>query len=316
MSPLISIIVPVYQVEDYISNTINSIINQTFSSFEVVLVNDGSKDKSIEIARELLVRAKVSHKIINQENLGIAAARNTGIRNSKGMWILMVDSDDVIAPNLLIRSYEVSLKYNLGVVFCNFQYVRLNNIFKKPSIENEESIVEQNEILFFFLKRRIKLIFPGLLIRKDLIETNELWFNESMKYNSEQHFIWKLLFITNKVVFIKDKLYNYLVRGGNSIMASADSNAVMSGYNAMKKLQAEIKGHQKIKRYILPRWVFGALKSSAGRMDFENFIELAKGTSYNRYLKYLIIFPDPCISFLSVIMAMNLRLFYKICRLF
>jgi glycosyltransferase involved in cell wall biosynthesis len=316
MSPLISIIVPVYQVEDFVANTINSIINQTFSSFEVVLVNDGSKDKSVEIARELLVSAKVSHKIINQENLGIAAARNTGIRNSTGKWILMVDSDDVIAPNLLIRSYEVSLKYNIGVVFCNFQYVRLNNIFKKSSIENEESIIWQDKILFFFLKRRIKLIFPGLLIRKDIIEANNLWFNESMKYNSEQYFIWKLLLITNKVVFIKDKLYNYLVRGGNSIMASADTNAVMSGFNAMKNLQAEIKGHQTIKRYILPRWVFGALKSSAGRMDFKNYFELAKRISYKSYLKYLIIFPDPFISVLSVIMAINLRLFYKICRLF
>lgn len=170
MVPLISIVVPIYQVENYIANTIKSIINQTYPCFEVVLVNDGTKDKSIEIALHLLDKAKVNYTLINQENMGIAGARNTGIRNSKGEWIISVDSDDVLAYDFLEKVYKVSQKYNIEVVFCNFQYVNLENIFKKSSYNNKDIIIDQNEILMSYLKHKIKLIVPGMLIKKSLLK--------------------------------------------------------------------------------------------------------------------------------------------------
>jgi len=315
MTPLISIVVPVYQVENYIANTIKSIVNQTYSSIEVILVNDGTKDKSIEIALTILDRAKVNYTLINQNNMGIAAARNTGIRYSKGKWVLMVDSDDVIAPDLLARSYEVSLKYNIGVVFCNYQIVSSKNIFKKSQVLDEDFAIEQNEILTRFLKRNLKLIVPGMLIKKEIIDLNRLWFNETIKYSSEQHFIWRLLFAMDKVVFIKDQLYNYLNRGGNSIMASSGIDKVLTGYAGMMRLEAEISEKQGIKKHILPRWVFASLKSSTHGMDFHNFSELSKKMDYTKYVKRLIFFPDIRISILSIIMAVNLKTFYRITKL-
>jgi glycosyltransferase involved in cell wall biosynthesis len=315
VTPLISIVVPVYQVENYIANTIKSIINQTYSSIEVILVNDGTKDKSIEIALTILDSGKVNYTLINQDNMGIAAARNTGIRNSKGKWILMVDSDDVIAPDLLARSFEVSLKYNIGVVFCNYQIVSFKNILKKSHVLDEDFVIEQNEILTRFLKRDLKLIVPGMLIKKELIDLNGLWFNETIKYSSEQHFIWRLLFAMDKVAFIKDQLYNYLNRGGNSIMASSGIDKVLTGYAGMKNLEAEISEKQGIKKHILPRWVFASLKSSTHGMDFHNFSELSKKMDYTKYIKRLIFFPDIRISILSIIMAVDLKTFYRITKL-
>jgi glycosyltransferase involved in cell wall biosynthesis len=314
MKPLISIIIPLYQVEEFIANAVNSIIKQTYTYIEVVLVNDGSTDKSAEIACKLLEQSNIKYTLINQENRGIASARNAGIRNSKGEWIMMVDSDDVIAPNLIERSYEVSVKYGLGIVFCNFQYVSFENISKKSIVENEDLVIQQNEILNLFLKRQIRLIFPGMLIRKDLIELNDFWLDETIKYGSEQHLIWKLLFRTNEVAYIKDQLYNYLVRGGNSIMASSSINAIITGFNSMERLQSEIIQNQKIKKFILPRWIFGALKTSAKRMDFQNFSELSLKMHYKKHMKNLKFFPDIRISILSTVMVINLRMFYLIIK--
>lgn len=90
-----SIIIPVYNVEDYISECLLSVLNQSEKDFEVIVVNDGSKDKSIDIAKKYPV------KIINQENQGLSAARNTGVKHAKGEYILFLDSDDYIEKDLL-----------------------------------------------------------------------------------------------------------------------------------------------------------------------------------------------------------------------
>lgn len=84
MTPVISVVIPVYQVEKYIENSIRSIISQTYTAYEILLVNDGTKDKSVEIAVNLLESHGVSFSVINQENKGVSAGRNAGILKSRG----------------------------------------------------------------------------------------------------------------------------------------------------------------------------------------------------------------------------------------
>ena len=93
--PKFSIIVPVYNVEQYIKECLDSIINQTYKDYEIIIVNDGTKDKSMDIVKKYKV------KTINQENQGISAARNNGVKHAKGEYLLFVDSDDTIEKELL-----------------------------------------------------------------------------------------------------------------------------------------------------------------------------------------------------------------------
>lgn len=312
MTPMISIVMPVYQVENYIANSIKSVVNQTFSSYEIVLVNDGTKDKSIEIALTVLESVKVNYTVVNQINKGCAAARNTGIRKSKGEWVVCVDPDDIIAPNFLERLYDVCIKYKTDVGFCNWQSVDINNIFRKSNNKINDLEIDRHKILYSYLKRTIKVIMPGLLIRKDFLESNNLWFDENIIYGDDQHFIWRVLLSAENVAYIRDKLYNYLKRS-DSIMTSSDINDVHTGFIAMKKLHAEINEREiALKKYLLSRWVFGALHASTRMMAFNDFSELAEKLDYKEYCRKLIFFPDLRISILACIMLISLRLFYKI----
>ena len=96
MENSISIIIPVYNIEKYISNSIKSIINQTDKDFEVIIIDDGSTDNSIAIAQKLLKNTNINYKIIKQKNSGVSAARNTGIKHSNSNYIYFLDGDDFI----------------------------------------------------------------------------------------------------------------------------------------------------------------------------------------------------------------------------
>jgi len=311
--PLISIVMPVYQVEKYIANSIRSVINQTFSSYEVILVNDGTRDRSIDIAIGILESAKIIYTLINQENSGLSAARNTGIRKSKGKWITCVDPDDVILPDFLERLYGASLKYGADVAFCKFKVLDDMRIFSRSTMRRGDCEVPQRKILLSYLKRRIVLITPALLVRREFIERYDLWFDEKIKYSEDQHFIWRVLLAAKKVAIVRDKLYGYIKRPG-SIMTSSNLNKVLTGYEGMKKLKNEIRGSKLLKKYILPRWVFAALNASTRMMSYDEFTELAKKMNYRSYLWQLLFFPDIRIPPLSMIMIINLKLFYQMGR--
>lgn len=99
--PLVSIIVPIYNVEKYLSACMESIVNQTYSNIEIILVNDGSTDKSFEIANQFLNQCD-NVILINQSNKGVSVARNKGLEIAKGEWIVFVDSDDIISLDFMI----------------------------------------------------------------------------------------------------------------------------------------------------------------------------------------------------------------------
>ncbi|MBR6137619.1 MAG: glycosyltransferase [Bacilli bacterium] len=100
--PKFSIVIPVYNVEDYIKECLDSIMNQTFKDYEVIVVNDGTKDNSMDIVKKYKV------KTINQENGGLSAARNNGAKHAKGEYLLFIDSDDTIEPDLLKELNEAT----------------------------------------------------------------------------------------------------------------------------------------------------------------------------------------------------------------
>jgi glycosyltransferase involved in cell wall biosynthesis len=311
MKFLVSVILPVYQVEDYLFESLNSIVKQSFKSFEIILVNDGSKDDSIKIALDILKKGKIDYTLINQENKGLASARNIGIKNCKGDWVICIDPDDVVDSNILKRMYNVGISNNLDVVCCNHQTVGIGNINKKASIIGHDQVIEQHHILNQFLKRERKIISPGMLIKVSFIEKNNLYYNENIYFSEDQHFIWRVLLATDRIGFLNDRLYNYLIRS-NSIMSSSAENKIISGFDEMKKLSTEITKSKKLQKYLLPRWVIGALHSSTRRMNYKQFYELAKMMQYKKYAIKLFTFPDIRIIILSLILVLTPRSFYQI----
>ncbi len=122
----VSIITPVYNVEECIEKSIKSVINQTCKEFEFLLIDDGSKDRSIEIAKSLLENSDINFKIITQENAGVSCARNRGINIASGEYITFLDSDDYIDSRFVELMYDKAKKTECDVVFCDYSEVDNN----------------------------------------------------------------------------------------------------------------------------------------------------------------------------------------------
>ena len=126
---LVSVIIPVYNVEKYIEKCIESVLEQTFGDFEIIVVIDGSTDGSEAIARRLQEENPGKITVINQENKGLGGARNTGIINARGKYLLFVDSDDYIEKELLADATKIIESENSDIVFFDFNYVDENGAF-------------------------------------------------------------------------------------------------------------------------------------------------------------------------------------------
>lgn len=153
-NPKVSIIVPVYNVEKYLSRCMDSLINQTFKEIEIIAVNDGSTDNSLEILHRYVKNDKRIRNI-NCENMGVSNARNVGVRESRGDFIVFIDSDDWIDNDMIEVMYENIDVENLDLVICT--YIREFGDYSKEKILDfpEESIYKEHEVKSELLRRLI-----------------------------------------------------------------------------------------------------------------------------------------------------------------
>ena len=150
----VSVIVPIYNKEKYLHDCLNSIIGQTLDSIEIILVDDGSTDKSKDICQEYLNKdSRISYYY--QENEGLASARQTGIELAKGEYIGFIDGDDWIDLEMYEKMYSKAKEYDADVVFCNRMY---NNEAYRPSKDLPTGHYDRNRILTEVLPRSLAYI--------------------------------------------------------------------------------------------------------------------------------------------------------------
>ena len=205
----ISIIAPVYQVEKYIGQCIESVINQTFKNFELILIDDGSKDKSGNICDEYAKRDKRIH-VVHTENKGAASARNRGLDLATGKYIAFVDGDDYLAENMLDKLYKVITQENCDVVVCDFLNLHANPD-KDFSLQLSDSKVSGREILSHLKNQKnygVWTIVWNKLYKKEILKA--LRFPEG-KYFEDEIFSDQLYLRCNEVQVISDVLYYHRV---------------------------------------------------------------------------------------------------------
>lgn len=226
--PKFSIIVPVYNVEKYIKKCLDSIFDQTFKDFEVIVVNDGTKDNSMDIVK------KYDVKIINQENSGLSEARNTGVKNSKGEYILFLDSDDFIEKKLLEKIND-SLKNNPDVVRFQIQDYKDGKVISKY---NEESFENLNGPESFEKICKYHYIENAwaYVIKKSYYEKEKFSFKKGT-YHEDFGLTPLIIIKAKKVNSINYLGYNYVQRDG-SIMNNKD-------YEKTKKKVEDFYNHYK-----------------------------------------------------------------------
>ena len=165
---MISVIVPVYNVEKYLEECLDSIQNQTYSNIEIILVNDGSTDNSKEIC-EKYCKQDSRFLLINQENQGLSAARNKGVEISTGEYIVFVDSDDIIKTNYLEKLMQYMTE-DVDIVECIFTVKKME--FLDENIETTTIIFEgdSNEAVKFFPQHTLNVNAVTKLYRREIVE--------------------------------------------------------------------------------------------------------------------------------------------------
>ncbi|MBQ6464333.1 MAG: glycosyltransferase family 2 protein [Pseudobutyrivibrio sp.] len=201
---MISVIVPVYNVEKYLSDCINSILKQSFQNFELILVNDGSTDKSAEIC-DYYAKTDSRIKVFHQKNQGVAAARTFGITKSKFQYICFIDSDDSIANDYLEVLYSAAKKNNADYVCCNAK--NENAIDNSFLISEEKNIENFDEVIDAFIaKQQYPFVIWGKLFSKKIIKDVEF---APIKYGEDTLFVMTALSKAEKGYLLPYQGYNY-----------------------------------------------------------------------------------------------------------
>ena len=216
---LISIIVPIYDVENYLRQCLDSIMSQTYQNFECLLINDGSPDNSADICREY-VDKDARFRYFEKENGGVSSARNLGIERSGGAYITFIDSDDWVDSDYLEVLYNALIDENADISVSTYKrFHKAENCWHFHSFQRgyEKRVFTNHELIDEFIDLNTfdysYGFVCGKLVRKDLLDN--IAFNEMTTLGEDMEYWLKLYLISNKVVYVNRDSYNYRVDNVN-----------------------------------------------------------------------------------------------------
>jgi glycosyltransferase involved in cell wall biosynthesis len=230
-TPKISIIIPVYNVEEYLPRCIDSLRNQSFQNLEIILVDDGSPDNSGKICDEYALKdARI--KVIHKENGRAYDARNKGLDMATGDFIGFMDSDDFIHPEMYQSLYDLLIKYDTDIAQCCFIKVQSGEII--PPIPDNSPQVYSNEEALAQLYSDASIEFSVIwnkIYKKELVQN--VRFKKAFIHDDE-FFTYKLLYAASKVVAVESQFY-YYYQSPNSMIRSTFSDRKMEYAEAMEE---------------------------------------------------------------------------------
>ena len=246
---LISVIVPVYNVERYLRQCIESITNQSYKNLQIILIDDGSKDNSGKICDEYAEKDK-RIEVIHKENAGVSAARNTGLDNAKGEWITFVDADDWVEKNFCEILIKKAIENESDCIACGYNKVYCNN--------TEKNVVLQcYEITGIEFVKDILYVQNGLgfchmkLWKKSVID--KVRFEEDLKVGEDALFCIQVGENINKFFMLDIPLYNYRINR-NSAVRKFDEEYVRKYLSAMiltkERVEKQFGKHEEIQKNI------------------------------------------------------------------
>ncbi len=234
---LVSVIVPVYNVEKYLPKCIESILGQTFKEFELILVDDGSTDKCGEIC-DMYAQEYDFVKAIHKENGGVSSARNAGLDIAQGKYIYFVDSDDCIESNLLSDMYE-NMQCGYDMVYFNYSFTYEDGSVRKHNWAAMQDYVLDDSSRPDFIANTV---IPGAIgysvwsrfFKKEIIENNNLRFDTKLAYAEDLLFTICYYLHAEKIAYVNQYGYCYLQREG-TLTAESGNKAKFNQYNNVSR---------------------------------------------------------------------------------
>lgn len=290
--PHISVVIPVYNAENYIVDTLISVLRQSLKDIEVIVVNDGSNDNSLVECYKLQELDK-RITIINQENQGVSVARNVGKQNATGEYIIFIDADDELDCRMLEILYNQAKKTDSDISICG-----VSRVFEKKQNEkkkynyNYEEVTGNQAIEWLLLGKKIESGAWNKLFKASIIA--DVYFEEGKKINEDKYFVFKVLLKSKKIVYCEEKLYYYYCRK-NSVTNQSFSDRWFDSLYFADRIYEELKFRNNLEifaRYQLLIAYYTVLRRmypfrKQYKKEYNLVIDKIKATSFKSILSYM-----------------------------
>lgn len=233
-SPLISVIIPAYNLEPYIARCLDSVLAQSYTNLEIIIVNDGSKDRTGMILEEYKKKDN-RIRVIHKKNTGVSDTRNKGIDIATGDYIGFVDGDDVIHPDMYKILLENAMKYDADISHCGYQMVFPN---RKDDYYGTGRIVIQDNKKGVFDLLKADYVEPGLwnkLFKKEILKNIRL--NREIRINEDLLFNYYAFKKSNKSVFEDQMMYYYMVRSSSASTQKLNKNKILDPIKVLLEIE-------------------------------------------------------------------------------
>lgn len=287
----VSIIIPCYNCEEWLERSLNSLINQTCDDFEVIFIDDGSKDNSSETAEKILSKSNIQHKIIKKKNEGVSVARNIGIENSNGEILYFLDSDDYVEDTLCETIIDTINKNNVDIMFFKYKSNK-----KFANYDKYNVVMDSKIMLIDLLHEKFMYHICAFAIKKSVIINNDIKFTEGARYGEDHEFMIKALCNSNTGIVLDKVLFNYCERDDSAVqkftLARMDSlEAALRTKNYMEKYYNDDKMNKEIGIYVASKLIYNigeVIKfKKANKIDVDVEKKILCVIKDNRkYLKY------------------------------
>lgn len=233
----VSIIIPVYNVESYIRESLLSALSQTFEAIEYIIVNDCATDRSMEVVQSVInnhPREKDVYIYHHEHNSGLSAARNTGLAKATGEYVFFMDSDDEITPDCIEKHYAAVMETEACFSIANIKLVGANSIHIKDFTDD----CTRKDLLSSFFLREWNVSACNKLYHKDFLQRNGLLFQNGLL---QEDILWsyRLCLCTDKVAWVKEQTYLYKVRDNSITRSKVSSKKIESMLFILKAMMSD-----------------------------------------------------------------------------
>lgn len=228
MNNLVSIIVAVWNVEPFLRRSLDSILSQTYTHLEVILVDDGSPDKSGEICDEYAAKDE-RVKVIHQKNQGVSVARQVGLDAASGEYVIHFDPDDYADPDMIESLVTVAERTGADMISCNY--------FNTDGLEIECQYNGQDDLLLQMLQRKLVVTLWNSLIRRKFITDHHVsFFPDWLSHSEDMLFLFRCVCVGAVVVYLDKAFYHYITRKG-SLVTTRSKKAFLSYVTYIEELE-------------------------------------------------------------------------------
>jgi len=290
---LVSVIIPAYNVENYIPKTLESVLGQTYENIEIIVVNDGSKDGTGSVVENMLRNQnRFAYRVIHQQNKGVSVARNVGIENAKGKYLKFLDGDDWLEPDAVQVLVETCEKYNCEIAFGGQDVVSSKGrvLYKyNESYVYDQGLKNPREVLRDFLVGKSYISMNSSIFLKSVVDKYEIRFTKGAKFGEDNEFISKFLYFSN-AAYMFNRKFSSLVYRHNSITKQA-TLAVFHNVGSMKRLKRFFELYNEselvklLEECVIPKayaWAIGNLAYNG--YPFRKWIKIARAPNIRKQI--------------------------------